>query len=823
MVSRHRRGSVLQDVRTLFDSGTTVGLSDGELLGRFADRHGRERNGDAGHSAGPAFAALVERHGPMVLRVCRSVLRDEHDAQDAFQATFLVLVRRARAVRRQQSVGSWLHGVALRVSCRARADLARRRRHERGAAEARIATDDRSHSEAITPELAAIVHEELGRLPEHYRVAVVLCYLEGHTCEAAARRLGWPVGTVKSRLARGRERLRGRLIRRGLAPVEMDRSPLTPIAAIPAALVHSTVEGMVQFASRTPATGAVSATALSWTVQTLRTMHMTRLALIAALLIAGLAATGAAMLTTQHPQGPQARSAAPSKEDQKAKRAEPEKKVETLSVRVIDTQGRSVPDIAVELIEEDATPRDDGSGPHPVTYRTDADGRVRVTVDPHFRRVILESRPDERAFGWASLRSGEAWPKAIDADPIKLTLLSRNHPVEGTIVDTRGKPIRGVQVRAVQFDHLANGFARDHRQGDQAPSLASTVTDETGHYRLTLPQDTIVIFAAYHTWFVGPRFSSKPDARTIPPVTMEDAGGIAGTVVDAATGRPVSGAHIGAQRIVITERILGGGGGSAVSDAQGHFLVGGLAPGVHNLVFGSSPMGRRFMARAVEGVRVQAGREARADLRMIEGRRLQGKAIDAVVGEPVAGERILAESKPYQGSGAVHQSTFTDDQGRFELFVPPGPTVVSIASGAGPGLAARRTLNVPNDRAPEPVILERGYDSNAGPAHHPPPSRPIKCEVRVRVKAGPGDRPAPGDDRTLTGRIFDKSGSPLPAIRVDDIRGQMRIVDATDRLGVFRLKGLPQGEMRLRLLRDGVQFGSAIIPAEAVEVDLIVP
>ena len=106
---------------------------------------------------------------------------------------------------------------------------------------------------------------------------------------------------------------------------------------------------------------------------------------------------------------------------------------------------------------------------------------------------------------------------------------------------------------------------------------------------------------------MGPSFSCKPDERTIAPVTLEDAGGIAGTVVDAATGQPVAGANVGAQRIEHTERILDGDWGTAISDAQGHFLVGGLAPGVYNLLFGSSPKGRRFTARAVEGVRVRAG------------------------------------------------------------------------------------------------------------------------------------------------------------------------------------------------------------------------
>ena len=180
MVSGHRRGTLLEDVRTLFESGTAGELTDGELLRRFADRPGR------GEAAGLAFAALVARHGPMVLRVCRSILRDEHDAQDAFQATFLVLVRWAGAVRRQESVASWLHGVALRVSARARVGMARRRRHERRAGELAV-TAERSGVEGISPEVAAILHEELGRLPERYHAPVVLCYLEGQTCEAAAR------------------------------------------------------------------------------------------------------------------------------------------------------------------------------------------------------------------------------------------------------------------------------------------------------------------------------------------------------------------------------------------------------------------------------------------------------------------------------------------------------------------------------------------------------------------------------------------------------------------------------------------------------------
>jgi RNA polymerase sigma factor (sigma-70 family) len=201
-----RRGSGCRYTHALFNLGPVGGLTDGELLARFTA---------GGAAAELAFAALVARHGPMVLRVCGSILRDEHDAQDALQATFLVLVRRAASVRNRDSVASWLHGVALRVARSDRVSVARRRMHETRAAE--LATED-VHDESQDPYLAPVLHEELDRLPERFRAVVVLCHLEGLACEAAATHLGLPVGTVKSRLARGRDRLRTRLIRRGLAP-----------------------------------------------------------------------------------------------------------------------------------------------------------------------------------------------------------------------------------------------------------------------------------------------------------------------------------------------------------------------------------------------------------------------------------------------------------------------------------------------------------------------------------------------------------------------------------------------------------------------------
>lgn len=160
------------------------------------------------------FTALVQRHGPMVLRVCRSVLSDPNDADDAFQATFPVLVRRAGSLWVHEALGPWLHQVAHRTAVCARSAAARRWRHEE-AASVRSSRFTDAHVEAH--DLAEVLHGEVSRLPDRYRVVIVLCLLEGLTHAQAAGRLGWPAGTVQSRLARGKALLRDRLTRRELA------------------------------------------------------------------------------------------------------------------------------------------------------------------------------------------------------------------------------------------------------------------------------------------------------------------------------------------------------------------------------------------------------------------------------------------------------------------------------------------------------------------------------------------------------------------------------------------------------------------------------
>ena len=241
-----------------------------------------------------AFSALLSRHGAMVLRVCRGVLRDDHHAEDAFQATFLILASRARSIRQQVSVASWLFGVALRVATTERSRAARRMRHE----QRRAMMNTESTATALPDDEAVrVLHQEIGLLPERYRSAVVLCYLEGLTHEAAAVRLGRPVGTVRSRLATARDRLRTRLTRRGLAPAVIPAftSPDEIATIVPAALEEATVRAAVEIlVGKIAIAGVASAETIALMEGTLRTMVTTRFVLrLASLVAVGFIAVGA--------------------------------------------------------------------------------------------------------------------------------------------------------------------------------------------------------------------------------------------------------------------------------------------------------------------------------------------------------------------------------------------------------------------------------------------------------------------------------------------------------------------------------------------------
>ena len=288
-------GEVARRLHGLLSAGAVGDLSDGELLRRFTS--GR------GDGSALAFAELVERHGAMVLRVCRSVVRDEHDALDAFQATFLVLVRRAGLLRLGETVGPWLHGVALRTARGARRAAARRREVERNVAGTRTASEEPSLERH---ESAEALHDEIGRLPAGFRDAVVLCGLEGLSQEHAAKRLGCPLGTLQSRLARGRARLRTRLERRGVGPAAMavGLSNETSKLLLPQRLCDTAVRTALAALSKTAigqaaGSGTVPATVLALAKEVTGAMLVTQLKTTAAALgaLGAMLVCGAALAT----------------------------------------------------------------------------------------------------------------------------------------------------------------------------------------------------------------------------------------------------------------------------------------------------------------------------------------------------------------------------------------------------------------------------------------------------------------------------------------------------------------------------------------------
>ena len=284
------RAGFLTHFRTLFATGPIGDLSDGALLERFL-----AARDDV------AFEALLLRHGPMVLRVCRARLADPDEIDDAFQTVFLILLRRAGSIRSHASVASWLFGVATRVSDRIRVDASRRRRIERNAAELRplvaaVTSDDRTES-------LRLLHQELGRLPGRYREALVLCYLEGLTCEAAAVTLRRPVGTVKARLSRARGILKQRLTRRGVAlPAGLLGAGVISETATAAAVSPGLLKAAAATAARFQAGPEyVPVRLLSLMKRVLTLMFLQKLKLAAALLLPVVLVGGAVMLTSASP------------------------------------------------------------------------------------------------------------------------------------------------------------------------------------------------------------------------------------------------------------------------------------------------------------------------------------------------------------------------------------------------------------------------------------------------------------------------------------------------------------------------------------------
>lgn len=275
--------TVLRHLRRLAVPDGAGGLSDAQLIERFVA--GRDE---------AAFEVLVWRHGGMVFDLCLRVLRHRQDAEDAFQAAFLVLARKAGSIGKRDSVGSWLYKVAYRVALGARAGAARRARLQRPLPDV-SAPDQR---DPMRCDLRETLDEEVNRLPDKYRAPVILCYLEGKTVDEAARQLGRPRGTVGTWLARGRERLRHRLSRRGVALTSVALTAALArsagAAGVPAPLVAGTVRAAAGSAA---AAGVVSPHVAALTEGVLHAMFVSKLKLVLGLVLSAALVTGAGGLT----------------------------------------------------------------------------------------------------------------------------------------------------------------------------------------------------------------------------------------------------------------------------------------------------------------------------------------------------------------------------------------------------------------------------------------------------------------------------------------------------------------------------------------------
>lgn len=464
---------VAQEVRTLWDSGALGGLDDGVLLERFLRR-------DASSEA--AFEALVRRHGPMVLRVCRRVLGDPHDAHDAAQATFLILARKAGTVRRRAALANWLFGTAQRVAARARRADIRRKIHERRSAElgaSRLTSNEAPDETRGWPE----IFEELERLPGHARTAIVLCDLEGLSHEQAANQVGCPLRTLQTRLYRGRDRLRRRLVDRGVMPAVSAWAMAAPGARDASATTIPLSAGATARAAIRFAEGATPGEVPDAVARMVRWGLMQMIvAKLGGFVAAGLVLVAAGSVGLAGPDTPERPADTPNKTQSrpalKLKRAYTgippvTTQWHVLNLRVVDdATGLPIPEaqaIVLEYIDLQYH-----------TYPTDADGRLRIsypTIDDG--GAHLEVRKD----GYIPQRYGldTSSERRLD-EPLTVRLRS-GMPIGGTVVDEQGHPIADAEVIVTVRSYVEPRTRPKIAEGTEITYEVPATTDPQGRWR----------------------------------------------------------------------------------------------------------------------------------------------------------------------------------------------------------------------------------------------------------------------------------------------------------------------------------------------------
>ena len=682
-------GAALRHVRRLYNAGSAAGLDDAELLDRFAvDR-------DQG-----AFAALLDRHGPMVLATCRSLLHDAHDADDAFQATFLVLSRRAGTFRVVgHSLGGWLHGVALRVAARARADRARLQARRSSAAVPDVAIRDAG---ADRDDLIAALHRELGRLPERYRSPVMLCYLEGRTHAQAAAVLGKGEATVRRRLAEAKALLRSRLERRGIAPA-VTLSAMMKVgrasAEVPEALVAATSWAVRGLAIGRGVVGA-SAAATALAGAAIRASAIVRLAQAVAIAVAIAAAAGLATITIgADPEAepsvagaspPAPAATVPEDGAERPQTAEPTtgdpEPLAWIAGRVVGPDGEPVAGARVN----DEIGLEHRRYPRPEPAVTGPDGRFVLTMTREGRDEMLREERWARivVYAWADGYARSRSETVVGDDgpfPVEIRLAEGGPPIAGRIVDLEGRPVAGATVMTTRVyapidgdlgpwvEHVRSLTDRDERDAwsleiDGRDSMTTlpinlgATTGPDGRFRIdeigegrvaqlmvsgpTIAGDTFFAITAD----VEP-FRVVKESRYIPTHVnvyygrqFEHAAAptkpIVGTVRDAETGAPLAGVRIGGN-LMSAQQGYAREGAATVTDEDGRYRLAGLPviePTDRYLLFIDGPAGGPYLNAMLEfRSETPALQPLPFDFELRRGVVVRGRITDKVTGEPVPG------------------------------------------------------------------------------------------------------------------------------------------------------------------------------------------
>ena len=715
-----------QTIRTLFEVGTVGGLTDGQLLEQFASR-----NDEAGETA---FAALVARHGPMVLYVCRSLLGDAHDAEDAFQATFLVLAKRARSIREPELLGNWLYGVARKTAHKSKARRARwGKRTERGASMSSIAIDNgRAELGPIQGEEATALHEEVDRLPHRLRVPIVLCYLEGLTHAEAASRLRWPIGTVRSRMARARGLLRTRLTRRGLAyaavAIASERSR-SVMAEVPRALAERTTRSAIGFAA-SAAPGLVSTSVATLAAEVLESAFVGQLTRIAAtLLAAACVAAGAGMITARASKAQPSSKQTNATETTAALRQEPERDRGRAGAQpagntelkmavtgaVADPAGQRVAGAAVAVFGYPRRAREGGdySGSHGVLGQTTTDqaGRFRMdvprTFSERFYGFDLIAGAPGFGMGWQSLNP--------DAESLDVEIrLRQEQAVHGRLVDLRGQPAAGIAVSVVQVatetDGERDGVGRRDPSLNLLPWPATVTTDARGRFLIrgvgrgvaTEVQIRDERFARQYI-VIEPQAVGEPEGKTH---VLTPAHPIDGRVTYADTGAPVPHARMAAQ---------GGHYMNDQADALGRFRLNPYADAVYKsmttgeslfTVYAYAPEGQPYLGVSKELTWKKGSVRQTLDFALPRGVLVRGKVTEARSGKPIEGCQILYA--PLQQ--ARFDPSFSVLTGEWSTVVSrsDGSYSIPVPEGAGHLVATKAS--------PEFILSEYGSQTLVGGA-----------------------------------------------------------------------------------------------------------